>query len=238
VLLESALRNSLAWYGAVLGAHGIESELTENYWATDAAVPPYYSNLVTTTGAEGTPSQLARIRALAAAPPKPDWSLKDSFARLELEPLGLRVLFDAQWFGLPAGALDNPDRETDLRFVPVADAAALKHWERAWQQSSPAPGRRVFPPGLLSHPDVTFLSVMRGSQLVGGAAANLSSGAVGLSNVFGPSLALQRDCVRFLRALHPDRAIVGYGRAAGLRDLAPLGSLELGSLRVWVAALD
>ena len=240
--VEHAILNNIAWYEAVTGAHGIRGEVAEHYWSIDSAVPLYYSNLVTRT-AEGTRAQLERIRELAAAPPKPAWSLKDSFARLdpaEIEGLGLRVLFGAQWFGLEAGNVESPEPETDVRFAPVEHSDELDRWEDAWQLSSPAPGLRIFPPVLLADPDVVFLAALRETTLVGGAATNLSDGAVGLSNFYAlhakESAPILRDCMRRVRRLHPDRAIVGYGRRSELEDLAGLGFRDLGPLRVWVTA--
>jgi hypothetical protein len=231
-MLEHAISNNIAWYEAVTGAHGIRGEIAEHYWSSAGVVPPYYSNLVTRTVA-GTRVQLERIRELAAAPPKPDWSLKDSFARLDLEELGLRVLFDAQWYGLDAGETDAP--ETDVRFTPVLSADELARWEAAWQRSSPAPGLRIFPSALLADPDIVFLAAVRGTTHVGGAATNLSDGAVGLSNFYalGESAAILRDCARHVRGLHRDRAVVGYGPESELEDLARLGFRDLGPLRVW-----
>ena len=237
--LEHAILNNIAWYEAVTGAHGIEGGLAEDYWSTDGVVPPYYSNLVTRT-AEGTRAQILRIRELAEASPKPEWSLKDSFARLdlvELQGLGLRVLFEAHWYGLEAGAGEAPEPETDVRFAPVETPDELERWEDAWQRSSPAPGLRVFPPGLLADPNVVFLAARRGTDRVGGAATNLSDGAVGLSNFDAldaeESAEVLRDGMRHARRLHPDRALVGYGPRSELEDLARLGFRDLGPLRVW-----
>jgi hypothetical protein len=239
--VEHAILNNATWCAAVVGAHGVPSEIGEHYWWADGAVPLYYSNLVTRTREEGERAQLERIRALAAAPPKPRWGIKDSYARLdrsELEALGLRELFEANWYGLEAGTIEAAEPETDARIVRVESPDELAMWEKAWQVSSPAPGVRIFPPVLLQDPDIAFLAAMRGTSLVGGAIANLCPNAVGLSNVFTLdselSVPLLRDSARIVRELHPDRAIVGYGRPSELRILQALGFKNLGQLRVWV----
>lgn len=241
--MHAPLENSLAWYASVARAHGIPSERTEHAWSTSAAMPPYYSNLVTRTR-DGARAQLDRIRALAAAPPRPVWSLKDSFAHLDpaaLEDLGLRVLFDARWYVLDAGRLHEPTRETDVTFAAVATTDGLAEWERAWQASSPAPGRRVFPPAVLDDGDVTFHAARRDGAIVGGAVTNLSPRAVGLSNVFTlhdePAAPFLRDCARRIRGLHRDRAVVGYGRGSALHAIAALGFRDEGPLRVWIREL-
>ena len=100
-----------------------------------------------------------------------------------------------------------------------------------------SPGLRVFPPGLLADPNVVFLAARRGTDRVGGAATNLSDGAVGLSNFYAldveESAEVLRDGMRHARRLHPDRALVGYGPRSELEDLASLGFRDLGPLRVW-----
>jgi len=209
------IANSVAWYEAVLRAHGIRGRVDEHYWSTDESTPPYYSNLITLT--DGVEAQHARVEQLAPAHP---WSVKDSFALLDLEPFGLRVLFEARWC-----ELDAVDGSADVRFEAVTTPAQLARWERAWQVTSPAPGRRIFPPALLMDDSVTFLAALRDDVFVGGAIANLSPGAVGISNVFGCS---EIDAAAELRRRHPDRAVVGYGREV------PSGFRDLGPLRVWV----
>lgn len=178
VMLDLAILNNASWCSAVVAAHGIRNAIEEHYWSADGAVPLYYSNLVTRT-VEGETAQLERIRALAAAPPKPTWSVKDSFARLDLERLGLRGLFDAHWYGLDPGV-----PVAGLASCSFTTAESLERWERRWQLHSPAPGRRIFPESLLDDPAITFLEATRDGEPAGGAVLNLSPGAVGLSNVF------------------------------------------------------
>ncbi len=242
---ELALLNSLAWYDAILGAHGIDGSPTEHHWSTDAAVPLYYSNFITRTGTAGFAAQWRRLEELAAHPPKPVWSLKDSYALLDserLERLGLRLLFEARWYGLTAKDGDAFESETGARFVSARLPEQLAQWEAAWQVSSPAPGR-VFPDAVLADPNLTFLC----ADGLGGCALNLSPDAVGLSNVFlanGVAAApFLRDCVREAHRRYPARAVVGYGPAAQLESIAVLDrladSIDLGPLRVWlVAQLD
>ena len=230
MLLDLAILNNATWCSAVVGAHGLRNSITDHFWSADGAVPLYYSNLVTRTAATGEAAQLARIAELAAAPPKPDWSVKDSFARLDLGPVGLHVLFDAQWYGLDAGS--PVSHAAGCSIVPLETAADLERWERAWQIHSPAPGQRTFPPSLLDDPAITFLEARRNGQPIGGAIVNLSHGAVGLSNVFPPDDAdLLRDCAACARDRNPDRAVVGYGSEV---ERAQLGFRNLGPLRVWI----
>ncbi len=245
-MLDLAIQNSVRWCTTVLDAHRSASECTEHVWSTDAAPPPYYGNLITRTR-DGSDAQLARIRVLAKRRPRPEWGLKDSFDSLPadvLRDLGLRDLFAARWFGLRggvrAGDVDAGGANAELAFAPVETRHGLSEWEREWKRSSPSPGLRVFPNVLLDDPDVTFLTAQRDGELVGGAIANRSDGAVGLSNVFafaGQSLDEVRcgAAIR-VRAAYPNRAVVGYGTDIAMSSLAGLGFEDLGPLRVWVAS--
>jgi hypothetical protein len=87
---------------------------------------------------------------------------------------------------------------------------------------------------------VTFFAALRGTELVGGVATIRSPGAIGLSNVYAlhaaSSAPMLRDCVRTVRRLHPDLAVVGYGPPTEREVLACFGCCDLGRLRVWTTA--
>jgi hypothetical protein len=240
VNLQHALDNNVALYRAVLAAHGAAGRLEEYFWTSDEPVPPYYSNLVTRTAEVGEAAQSARLRALTARPPKPEWGFKDSSGRLDpqmLQGLGLRQLFEARWYGWEAGSAERSETPADIEFENSDDEAALAAWETAWQQSSPAPGIRVFPFSLLGDANLCCLTAKRRGRVVGGALLNLSSESVGLSNVLALG-GLDPDALNnaAARERDPDRHVLGYGPADELDALAALGFRDLGGLSVWVAA--
>lgn len=239
-LLSYAIENNVALYASVLGGHGIVWRRETAYATTDAAPPPFYGNLVTILPA--VEPVLARIATLAARAPKPDWGLKDSFACLDPHALaghGMGLLLEAVWYGAAASGAGDA-AETGLRFRPVVAPAELTTWEAAWQRTSPAPGERVFPEGLLAcGTGLRFLGAYEGRHLVGGVLANDSDGAIGVSNVFAADApvdaAFVRDAVRAVAALAPGRPVVGYGPAAEADAFARIGVHPLGPLRVYVA---
>jgi len=236
--VDAAISNNIALYRSIFRAHGIASDVAEHYWSSDGVAPPYYSNLVTRTADVGTDAQLERIRQRAGSPPAKEWGLKDSYARLDLAPIGLRVLFEARWYGLDPRAPLEVALESGSRFVEVSDEAALTVWEMEWQRSSPTGGRRVFPKTVLADSDMRFHSALGADGFAGGFITNRSGDDVGVSNVFSLDAAaypaILRDAMRHTRRQFPDRAILGYGRAEELRLLDPLGFRELGPLRVWL----
>ena len=211
-MLEQAILNSMVWCKTVLHAHGIASEIRKHHWTTDGVTPPFYGNLVTCTRDDA--AQLARIEELRAMRPKPNWGMKDSFARLDVRDM--KLLFEAHWF---SGRVTPSDE-----YLCIETSVQLERWEHAWQITSPAPGERIFPVSLMDDPHVTFVAAVEGGTILGGAIANVSGDVVGISNEFG------RDCKGAVQHLHPDRTIVGYDREV------PEGFHDLGPLRVWVAS--
>lgn len=236
---EDALENNLTWNCTVLDAHGVGYESTAHWWLSKERVPPYRSNFVTRTP-DATEEQLARIGELVAHPPAHRWSVADSFACLDtdaLQDFGFALLFEAQWYG-SLGRSDNRE-ETDVLFAQVQDEDALAGWESRWQEWSPAPGQRVFPPTLLDVPGTAFWTAFRQGVAVGGAITHSGDHTLGLSNVFlrseSATGAFLRDAARLAMRVAGDRPVVGYGSLQELQDLAPLGFQGLGTQRVWLS---
>ena len=76
-------------------ALGCDTTREDGLWVNRSPSPPYYSNAVTLEPS-GIAAQLTLVRSmLGSALPRP-WSVKDSFKRLDLAPLGFEVLFEAE----------------------------------------------------------------------------------------------------------------------------------------------
>ena len=93
---EAALgaRNNALWCDAVCRAHGRPGEFVAGLWLNRQPVPRFYSNAVTLS-----PKDPAGQRAWVAhlMTRRPSFSVKDSFAALDLSDLGFDVLFEATW---------------------------------------------------------------------------------------------------------------------------------------------
>ena len=229
---ELAARNNAEWCDAVCAAHGLPGVITSDVWLQKQPGPPYYSNAVTLSR-DGIPAQIDAVEALIAARPE-GFSIKDSFATLDLSGRGFSVLFEAEWLWLDPSKPLPPAEET---WEQVTSGGALIAWEAAWAESSPRENR-VFPPVLLADDRIAFLGARRGDRFVAGAIANRSTGEVcGFSNFFAPGEAIaqfRQDAVNAVRTFAEGRPLVAYDRGEELEGLRSLGLEETGGLRVWL----
>jgi hypothetical protein len=223
VLLHAAVINNARWCDAVCRCHGYPGEFTGRLWSSAGHTLPFYPNAITLspdiTAAEATGSQ----------DPSRPFSIKDSFARLDLAPHGLTSLFDATWFAVPAPA-GGDDPSWDV----VTSRGDLARWETAWAGDEEVIG--LFQPALLEDPDCVVLACRRDGAQVGGAIAYTAGGVTGISNVFKSPIAdgpLWAGAVRAVARIRPGLPIVGYERGADLAAARQAGFTVLGSLRVW-----
>jgi len=225
--------NSLGWYEAVFRTHGLFGTLTDGLWSCRGTVPPYYSNALTV--APGwTDARATFLLDLAADLGRP-FSVKDSFAAIDLDAGNLRELFGAEWMLLdPATAPPEPEPDA-AAWRRVTDTDELERWEAAWRENGSPAETRVFLPALIADPDVALFAASRDGRIVGGCAANRTPGAVGLSNVFAEDLdtesvaaAAVAETMRFA----PGLPVVGYEQGDDLARYVRLGFRPVGPLRV------
>ena len=236
-LLGRAIRNNADWCDIVCRAHGVPGEFAHGMWINRERVPRFYPNVQTLT-APGA-RQVALIRELIVQLPSA-WAVKDSFASLDLVPLGFTRLFEAQWIVLPRQRLatfDATSAEAEWKVVRSEDS--LSAWEHAWRHANgdtnPA---RIFLPPLLDNPDVTMVAACRGKNIVAGAIGNRNAGVIGWSNFFAgagenPS-ANALGSLALISQTFPDAEIVGYEEGEMLRLVQSLGFETLAPLRVWL----
>ena len=219
---QEAIANNMAWYAAQCQSHQIAYELTDAYWMSQRPMMPYYSNLV--WAGKDNPTQMIERQMAAGADP----GTKDAYARFDLTGVGLERLFDARWIALEPHNQIAAASNLAARFISPDELPA---WISAWGETPP--GRPVFVPGIMVDPSVFFLCVEVDGDMVGGAIANLSGQAVGISNTFGSPDAVGA-CLEVLRRHFPDRGIVGYERGEDLDNMRRCGARVLGELTVWI----
>jgi hypothetical protein len=228
--------NSLGWYETVLRTHGVSGAITKGLWACRQKVPPYYSNAITVDSSDAA-VQTEVLRDLEADLVRP-FSVKDSFAVLELAPLGLRPLFDAEWVwrDLSSGPPEYERREVEWRRV-MGDEE-LGRWEAAWRNNGSPADARVFLPGLLTSGEVVLLAAHHGDRIVAGCAANRTPGVVGFSNFFTDEAdrePLMASAIGETMRFAPGLPVVGYETGEDLAGARRLGFEAVGPLRVWLA---
>ena len=136
-------------------------------WAVDQRPPAYHPDAITISPS-ATPSEV-----LAIIDSSPGCAVKDSFASLDLEPHGFRVLFDALWFVVDSVQARD---EGDLAWEAVVDADDLVAWVGGW--SGRYEDDPPFDVALIEEEGVTFLAARRGGEVVAGAIGNVGPGEV------------------------------------------------------------
>ena len=212
-------------------AHGHPGMFTDRLWISARHHVRFYPNAVTLSPG------VTAAETVAGRDTSGSYSVKDSFARLDLAGQGLEPLFEAEWIArLPGPA---PATQDDLCWSAVTGDAELARWETVWAQGA-APDGRLFRPALLADPHCTVLACHREGSLVAGAIAYTSGPVTGISNVFGAGIDVDRLWASVLpagAALRPDLPLVGYERGADLAAARQAGCRVLGPLRVWARGL-
>jgi hypothetical protein len=235
-ILARAVRNNAAWCDTVCCYHGRVCSVSADLWMCPEPTPRFYPNLITLTSARGLAAQRAAIAALVAADLPRPWGVKDSYAALDLAPLGFRPLFDATWLSRPAHLAPPVHTPTSINWEYVRTDEGLAEWEAAWSGAEGTLETRIFLPALLVNPTVTIIAGRRGGSIVAGAMANRSDGVVGISNLFVPSRdehTLRAELLAAIVPLFPDSMLVGYEHGSELASMQTLGFEALGPLRVW-----
>jgi hypothetical protein len=227
--------NNVEWCDAVCRSHGLAPRLKHDMWIQGQKGPPYYSNGITVSRS-ALEQQYAAIENLKSALPD-GFSVKDSFACLDLGAAGFRTLFDAEWIWLDAasrGAL----HANGVGWFRVESERELVRWEAAWAAGGSPTSERVFMPALLQEARIAFFGVERDGEIVAGCAANRSRGdVVGFSNFFAPEEERDRfraEAVAKVAEFAPGWPVVGYERGEDLAGLLSLGFRSVGALRVWL----
>jgi hypothetical protein len=218
-----AARNNADWCDVVCRTHGIPTSFDDDMWTSLRRSPPMYPDAVALRETV-TPSRLLDLIDTSAG-----CSVKDSFASLDLSPVGMRVLFEADWlYHQPDPPLTGRKHFT---WNVVRTAEQLQQWAAAHG------GGDVFRPGLLTEPDVAIMLARdTDGALACGAIANRSASAVGVSNVFTatePDHAWP-ELVSAVSVQFPDLPIVGYERGESRTAALAAGFQPVGRLRVWL----
>lgn len=226
-----ATQNNIEWCDGVCRAHGIPGEVSADFWIQRRQGPPYYSNLITRSRSGGA-LQRAAIEGLTKNLPE-GFSIKDSFAALDLSAQKFRKLFEAEWVWLA----DSFEKPTASGWTRIDSPADLKRWERAWAAAGSPTSTRVFLPSLLQDARIAFFGFLRDGEFLAGCIANRSSGdVVGFSNFFAPEGegGFLAEAVAQVAGFAPGCPVVGYEREDNLAAMQGMGFRSVGKLTVWI----
>lgn len=176
---EACAHNNALWCDAVLQAAGADCRHHAGFWHASGTVLPLYPNIVTTSARPDTD-----LKAALAALPK-GAAVKDSFDRLDLEPLGFRKLLSGTWLFRPEQGGRKPPVTSTWQKISHPDG--LKKWSAAWNRDDSL--QRVFSTRLLEKRAIDFAAIMNDGSIKAGGVFNTGpafsgKNVLGLSNVF------------------------------------------------------
>ncbi|WML49507.1 hypothetical protein RCG23_05815 [Neobacillus sp. PS3-34] len=155
------------------------------------------------------------------------FSIKDSYANLDLQPFGFKILFEAEWiYHAPVSKIEGMRQEwrvikTDEELMKWISANGLEN---------------VIKSDILRRKDAEIFMREEKDKL-SGFIANLGSGAVGVSNVFSKDDSYERlwpDIVQIVSNRFPGLPMVGYEHGEGLKAALTSGWESAGPLRIWI----
>lgn len=227
--------NNAVWCDTICRCHGRPGEFRDGIWLNHHQTPPFYPKAVTLGGAGQMAAHQECIEELLQEAGKTGWGIKDSFRTLELDSLGFRVLFEAQWLYKPAAPATTDDNASGVNWQRVTTPSHLDEWEEAWRGEWD--GGRIFLPSLLRNEDVAILAAWKEGCIIAGGIANRAAECVGISNVFVPeeqSQQLRHECVSAAELTFPNLPLVGYESGSNLEKMQMAGFETIGGLSVWL----
>ena len=223
--------NNADWYGAMFRAHAIDQHRDQHLWKCTKKAPAFHSNLVTLDKGNKIEinSAINEIRSSLSHP----WALKDSFANLNLEMQGFKILFEASWVW--RDAKDKPHFPKG-DWIEIKSQVDLQKWELAWRKGQTLNSDQQFPNALLADASVTIYGKRQNQEFSAGAIANRSPDAMGISNCFSHAADPAKDyaqAVEIIHDLQPNLPLVSFERGRYLTFALQSGFKTVGDLRVW-----
>lgn len=144
-----------------------------------------YPNGITIRDSEHSQTQLTQIRQmLASRPLNSETSVVDSYASLDLTPLGFQVLFDTPWFYRTA----DPDVQTTAdapRIEQINTPAQLVEFDRAAAIGFGQPNADiVYSTPLLNDSRYCFYYIRQSNKIVAGVQTFTNSESIGIYTLF------------------------------------------------------
>ncbi len=174
-LVPDAAANLAAWHDSSLHALDLRCERDATLWHCTETHPRMFFAAVTLGGPESKDDHLAGIEALARERSGDDFAVCDSFASLDLRPLGFEEMRQSTWMVRRPGAPERGEFPRDLVIERVLTDRQLAEWEAASIAGFQL--RDTPPPGGLHAPAI--LSDGRMQVFAGKVDGHIVSGAMG-----------------------------------------------------------
>lgn len=232
---QKAIRNNNDLYREIFAAQNIESNTTDEIWYCLEKTLPLYSNLVTISENWQPDEIFSEIDRKFEVEKWDEWSIKDSFGRLDLTGFGFKKLFDAQWIYLEAAKFHPVNDRRNLRFKVIESVDALNEWRLGWDADEEL-GKKIFDHKLLKNPRVFFIAGYSVGGIVCGCLINRTENVFGISNFFAPENEVRywSETINFVFDSIERLDIVGYEREDSAVNLQSLGFETVGDLSVWL----
>jgi hypothetical protein len=232
--LQKAICNNNDLYEAILGSQDINSHKTDSIWYSLEKTPPFYSNLVTVSKEWKPDDVFRKINFNYKRENWEEWTIKDSFAVLDLTEFGFTKLFDAQWMYLESVDFIPTKNSENLHYEIVDKEEILSAWRLVWDSDDQI-GKAVFNPKLLNNPKVYIVAGYKDAQIVSGCFVNKTGNVLGISNFFAPDKDVYywSDVISFIHDSVECLDVVGYERNELVDKLHLLGFESIGNLTVW-----
>ena len=231
-LLNGAIKNNAELCELVCSSNGTTGVYRNGYWVSAHTVADYYPNFITID-----PDVNIDLfqKEIADFNPKRAWTVKDSYSKFNLKPLGFKTLFTASWVKAPEKF--SASEPTQAEWKVVESEEELLAWEKSWSGRWEPKQKTLFKPALLQNPEIKFIAANLDGEIVAGVIANLSRSVVGYSNLFVHRKSPQSywvEAIEFIRKQYKSLPVVGYERDEDLKTALALGFKPLGDLMVWL----
>ena len=219
----AAADNNARWCDLVCRSHGIPTAIEESHWVALRRPPAPFPDVATLV-AGATPADVLRSAHNGAGS-----TVTDSFADLDLQPLGFEEVLQAQWL-CRGPVLPTVIAAEVWSVVDTAEELA------AWALAAKAP--EAFGEELLREPALRILAARSRDGIQAGAIVYRTERVAGLWNVFAkPSMPDYKAWASLPTAVAgqcPWTPIVGLAHGQQvLSAVMTAGFAETGPLRVW-----
>lgn len=221
--VDTAVINNIVWCGVVCELHGLAQTSSERVWGLLSKAPELYPDIITSSS-HATSEEVKDFIGSREI-----FSIKDSFANLNMVPFGFKVLFEAKWIH-HAPVVDVDFDKTG--WTVISTEKDLARWTLACGL------QKVIIPKILDRKDVKiFMHDIDGE--ISGFIANLNANTVGISNVFSNNnTIIWTDISPLVSTYFPGIPMVGYENGDDLTAALSSEWTTIGPLRVWIKSDD